>query len=69
MEQRSAIRPRQRFRRAYSYQSLLADRLPRLERSAALDRQVVLQDWGLAIFFLAIVLGNLAAMFSRPPEP
>ena len=57
------------FDGAYNYQSLLADRLPRLERSAALDRQVVLQDWGLAIFFLAIVLGNLAAMFSRPPEP
>ncbi len=57
------------FDGAYSYQSLLADRLPRLERSAALDRQTVLQDWGLAIFFLAIVLGNLAAMFSRSPEP
>jgi len=57
------------FDGAYSYQSLLAERLPRLAPSAALDRQVVLQDWGMAIFFLAIVLGNLAAMFSRSPEP
>lgn len=53
---------------ASSYQSLLTERFPRLPRSLALDRQVVLQDWGVIIFLLAIVLGNLAAMFSRGPE-
>ena len=56
------------FDGAYSYQGLLDERLPHLERSPALDSQLILQDWGLVVFFSAIVLGNLAAMFSRRQE-
>lgn len=56
------------FDGASSYQSLLAERFPRLPRSPALDSQAVLQDWGVIVFLLAVVLGNLAAMFSHGPE-
>ncbi len=57
------------FDGAYSYQALLSERLPRLERSPTLDSQLVLQDWGLIVFFGAIVLGNLAVVFRRRQEP
>lgn len=52
------------FDGAYNYQRLLDEQAGRAG-SGWLDMQLVLQDWGQFVFFLAIVLGNFAAVLSR----
>ncbi|KKK47040.1 hypothetical protein LCGC14_3159210, partial [marine sediment metagenome] len=52
------------FDGAYNYQRLLDEQAGR-DDTGWLDMQLVLQDWGQFVFFLAIVLGNFAAVLSR----
>ena len=52
------------FDGAYSYQRLL-DKQAGRAGSGWLDMQLVLQDWGQFVLFLAIVLGNFAAVLGR----
>ncbi len=49
---------------AFNYQRMLDEQAKR-NPASSFDQQLVLQDWGQFIFFLAIVLGNFAAVIRR----